>query len=54
MEWNKQLLSLDMRQLVHSLSITHRTSGLSPPEEELMIVFEAEENSEANQEDELL
>ena len=36
----------DLRELVHELAVAHRTTGLSPPKEELLSVLEAEELSE--------
>ncbi len=46
-----QQLSLDtLRHLVHSLAVTHRTTGLSPPEEIIYLSFEAEEETEAEKE----
>ncbi len=52
MEQNQIQLLPDLRQQIHDLIMSKHASGLSPPEEELVIIFEAEEYSEADQEDE--
>ncbi len=39
-----------LRQLVHRLSVMHRTTGLSPPEESIYLSLEAEEETEAEEE----
>ena len=50
MKSENQQQSLDtLRHLVHSLSVTHRTTGLSPPEEFLYLSLEAKEEIEADE-----
>ena len=51
MNVNEYLQSCDnLRQLVHRLSLTHRATGLSPPEEEIYQFLEAKEETEAKKE----
>ena len=52
MEQEIILSMLDLRKQVHDLTLRKHASGLSPPEEELMIIFEAAEYSEAEQDNE--
>ncbi len=40
----------NLRQLVHRFSVTHRTTGLSPPEETIYLSLEAEEDTEEKKE----
>ncbi len=48
MKTEEQLQSPDcLRQLIHRLTITHRTTGLSPPEEDVLVILEAEEAQES-------
>lgn len=41
----KDLMPLpDVRQAIHDLTLMKQSTGLSPPEEELLLLMEAQEN----------
>ena len=43
MEIGTQFLSDDIRRMIHDLTILNHSTGLSPPEEELLVKYEADE-----------
>ena len=52
MRENKLLLLHDRRQEIHNLILRMHSSGLSPPEEEILILMEAQEGC-ADSEDQI-